>query len=93
MTIVKSSTTETMDRLYAKWGVPFWRYDFNLFLKQARAGTELTSSGKSFQTVGASKAKLWSKCFFTYVQMNRIVEPPRIFYPDGCILYYIFHKE
>ena len=25
--------------------------------------------------------------------MDRIEEPPRIFYLDGCSLYYIFHNE
>ena len=39
------------------------RYDFNLFLKQARVGAEQISSGKSFKTVEASKAKLWPMCF------------------------------
>ena len=33
------------------------------FLKQARVGAEQISSGKSFQTVAALKAKLWPKCF------------------------------
>ena len=56
------------------------RYDFNVFLKQAIVGAEGTSSGKSFQTMGASNAKLWSSVFWTYVQMDRIEEPPRSFY-------------
>ena len=64
-----------------------------LFLKQVRVGAEWTSLGKSFKTVGASKTKLWPKCFWIYVHMDRIEEPPRIFYLDGCILYYIFHNE
>ena len=66
---------------------------FLLFLKQARVGAERTSSGKSFQTVGASKAKLWPKWFFIYVQMDRIEGLPGTFYLDGCILYYISHNE
>ena len=39
------------------------RYDFNLYLKQAKVGAEQTSSAKSFQTVGASIGKLWPKGF------------------------------
>ena len=39
--------------------------------------------------MGASKAKLWLKCFLIYVQMDGIEEPPRTFYLDGCI----FHIE
>ena len=91
--VAKSSTAETPDRVYTKLGMPLLeRYDFNLFLKQSRVGAERTSSGKSFQIVVASKAKLWPKCFRIYVQMDRIEERSRTFYLDGCILYYIFHN-
>ena len=62
--VAKSSTTEMPDKV----GNAFLkRYDFNHFLKQARVRAEQTSSGKSFQTVGASKAKLWLKWFFFFI--------------------------
>ena len=55
-----SPVPQTPDRVYAKLGSVFEELDFfetvTLFLKQVRVGAERTSSGKSFQTVGASKA-------------------------------------
>ena len=65
---------------------------FTFFLKQARVGAEKTSSGKSFQIVGSSKAKLWPQCFVfvIYVQMDRIEEAPSTFHLNDCILYYSF---
>ena len=58
MAVAKSNTTEMPDSLYAKLGKPFLRRTIlTFFLKQARVRAEWTSSGKSFQVVGASKAK------------------------------------
>ena len=69
------------------------RYDIILFLKQAKVGAEWTSTGKSFQTMGASEVKLLPKCILIYVKMDRIKELPRTNYLDGCIVFYIFYNE
>ena len=54
-------------------------YDFNIFLKQASVGAEQTSSGKLFQTVGASKANLcfWGVFLFMYrwIELSNLQEP------------------
>ena len=42
--------------------------------------------------MGASKAKLWLKCYFIYVQMGRLEEPPRTFYLGGYIIPYLPHQ-
>ena len=47
-----------------RWESLFEEIRFYLFMKQARVGAEQTSSGKLFQTVAASKTRLWSKRFF-----------------------------
>ena len=77
----KSNTTEMPDMK---------RYDFNIFLKQVSGGAEQSSSGKSFQTNGVSKAKLCPKCFFINVQMDRIEEPPTTFNLKSCILCHLY---
>ena len=59
------------------------RYVFNIFLKQVRVGAEWTSSGKSFQTVGAfnwepmeSFENRRCRCIFVWVCDN----------PSKCVL-------
>ena len=45
---------------------------------------------------GSIKNKAVAKVFFdlcTDTDTDRIEEPPRTFYLDSCILYYIFHNE
>ena len=43
------------------WWVGFW-YVLSFFLKEATDVGLRASCGRSFQILGASKAKLWPKC-------------------------------
>ena len=53
------------------------------FLKQVKVGAEQISSGKSFQTVEAPKAKLWPKCFLSFMYRMRNLQEPFI-WTDVC---------
>ena len=66
------------------WESLFKRHDFNLFLKQAKVGQNVSHQGIHSKPWEHQKQSSGQSAFFIYVQMDRIEEPARTFYLDGC---------